>query len=283
LSAAPDARAAFERVIAAFDVSCDAVAALATAVEVAARLDVEVAGLFIEDVNLFRLAGLPMVRHVGIAPAADAPWNVEQLEADLRALAARAAAELERAATRQGVKWSFRVVRGQPVAELATATMTHDLLVVGAARGLAGVPLRLSSPMQTAIRRAGRSVLQVPQRTPLAQPLVVLGAGSGLTPRALAAATHLVGAAGRDLAVLVVGVPAETARAADQIAASLAAQGYRGRIRQVGELTTSQLTRAVRETGSDSLIVAADLPGFSGNGDFEDLMAGAPCPVLVLH
>jgi hypothetical protein len=283
MSAASEPGSAFARVIAALDASCHDAAALTTAVEVAARLDVEVTGLFIEDVNLIRLAALPMVRHIAIGSAAAAPFNVEQLEADLRTLAARAAAELESAAARQGVKWSFRVVRGLPAAELTTATMTYDLLVVGATRALAGVPSRLGSPLQAAVRRAGRSILHVPRRMTLTRPLIVLSTGSKLTLRTLAAATHLVGAATREFAVLLAGVPTGTARAADQIAAALAAQGYRSRIRQVGELTTAQLTRAVRESGSDVLIVAADLPGVEEDAALEDLMAGAPCPILIVR
>jgi hypothetical protein len=117
----------------------------------------------------------------------------------------------------------------------------------------------------------------------LTRPLIVLSTGSKLTLRTLAAATHLVGAATREFAVLLAGVPTGTARAADQIAAALAAQGYRSRIRQVGELTTAQLTRAVRESGSDVLIVAADLPGVEEDAALEDLMAGAPCPILIVR
>jgi len=273
----------FTRVIAALDASCDDAETLAMAVDMAARFGVEVAGLFIEDINLFRLAALPMVRHVTIGSAVAAPLNVVQMETDMRALAARAASELETSASRQGIKWSFRVVRGLPADELTTATMTEDLLVVGATRGIAGMPMRLPSPLRDAVRRAGRSLLHAPRRTPLTRPLVMLWAGSGLTPRTLAAATRLAGGKTGTLDVLLVGRPSETGSAAGEIAAALEAQGYRSRITQIGELTTAQLTRVTRETGSDVLILAADLPGVGTDAELEEFLICAPCQVLVVR
>jgi hypothetical protein len=273
----------FARVVAALDATCHDVETVAMAVDIAARFEVEVSGLFIEDVNLLRVATLPMVRHVAIGPASAAPLDMAQLEADMRAQAARAAAELEASATRQGVKWSFRVVRGLPAAELSSATMTEDLLVLGPIRSLAGLPMRVASPLQNAVRGVRRSTLHVPRRMALSRPLVVLHAGSDLKKRTLAAATRVAGADARELAVLLVRAPGETGPTADAIAATLDAAGCRGRVRQVADVTIAQLVRAVRDGGHDVLILPADLPAMADEDTFEELLRSASCDVLIVH
>lgn len=283
MTAAPVADATFARVIAALDVSCHDEQTLATAAEIAARLGVEVAGLFIEDINLFRLAALPVTRHVAIGPAAAAPLNVEQLTTEMQAMAGRAAAELEASAARHGVKSSFRVVRGLPAAELAAGTMTEDLLVVGAARALAGLPLALGSSLQEAVCRAGRCILHARQLALPRNPLIVLRASSELSLRAIAVAMHVVGGATDELTVLLVGTPVETGQAAKPVEAALAAHGRRARLRQVNDLTPAQLTRVASDGRSDMLILASDLPGLDSDEALRDLISAAPCDVLIVR
>lgn len=275
--------AGFARVIAALDASCHDVRTLAMAADMAARFGVDVAGLFVEDINLFRLAALPMARHVVIGSMTPAALNPEQLESDMRALAARAATELEACAARYGVRSSFRIVRGLPTAELAAATMAGDLLVLGAVRELTGLPLRLGSPLHQAAYRTGRSVLHARQRALPVRPLVVVRAGSHLAPRALTIATQFADSGSRELSVLMVGPPAETSRAATPLARSLAGRGYRVGIRETGVLNPEQLVRAAREGGHDVLVLTADIPGVRDDGGIEDVVLSAPCDVLVIR
>lgn len=201
----------------------------------------------------------------------------------MRAQAARAAAELEASATRQGVKWSFRVVRGLPAAELSSATMTEDLLVLGPTRRLAGLPMRVASPLQSAVWGARRSTLHAPRRMTLSRPLVVLHAGSDLTERTLAAAMRVAGADAGELSVLLARVPGEAGQTADAIAATIDAAGYRGRVRQVADVTVAQLVRAVRDGGHDVLILPADLPAMADEETFEELLRSSSCDVLIVH
>ena len=54
----------FDRILVALDESEDHQRVLQSAAEVAARLKAELRGLFVEDVNLLRLAELPCAREV---------------------------------------------------------------------------------------------------------------------------------------------------------------------------------------------------------------------------
>lgn len=279
MNAPSGAELVFTRVIAAVDASSPNAETVNRAVDLASRLGIEVAGLFIEDINLFRIAGLPMVRHLTIGSAVASPLTAEQLEADMRQVAARAASELEAAAARRGIKWSFRVVRGLPSAELTAATMSEDLLVVGGGREVHGLPLRLDSPLRNAVRGVSRSILLAGLRTRLSRPLAVMRGGAPL--RTLAAATRFTEAEGRDMAALIVGPPADTAQTAALVEAAFSAKGYRSRLYQLTALTPTQLVRAMREGGHDLLVLPADL-ALPDHG-LEDLMREASCDVLVVR
>ena len=56
----------FRRILVALDGSAHVLAALQAASEMAARMKSELVGLFVEDINLVRLAGLPFPRELGI-------------------------------------------------------------------------------------------------------------------------------------------------------------------------------------------------------------------------
>jgi hypothetical protein len=194
----------FHRVIAALDVTSREALTVAAATAVAARLGVEVAGLFIEDINLLRLAALPITRHLSVGSAATTPLDADDLAAEMRTRAAQAAAELEKSAVRHGVKSSFRVVRGLPRSEIATATSTGDLLVVGSGPSVARLPLDLRSSLQATVSRAACSNLHVRSTASVSKPLLVIGANPHSQMRAVSTALHLAGRRD-DLVVLLVG------------------------------------------------------------------------------
>lgn len=283
MTVAADGAAAFSRVVAALDTTCRDAETLAAAVDVAARFDVEVSGLFIEDANLFRLAALPMARHVAMGSMAARPLDAAEMENEMRARAARAAAALAASATQQGVKWSFRVVRGLPAAELASATAAEDLLVVAPPSVLTGMPVRLTSPLQAAVRKAQRSSLHLPQRSSLSRPLVVVRAGSTLAARTLTAGMRVARAHTRDITLLLERALNGTDSAARPIAASLSAAGYRSRVHEVDSLTIDQIFQAARSGGHDVLVLPADLPSIADDEAFQDLLINAGCDVLVIQ
>ena len=274
---------AFSRVIAALDVSCHDQQTLATAAEIAARLGLDLAALFIEDENLFRAAALPVARHVVAGSSAAASLDVEQLTTEMRALAALSESELRSTAARHGVKSSFRVVRGLPAAEVATETKTEDLLIVGAARAFADLPLSLNSPMREAIWRVGCSILQMRQPAPTRRPLLVLQAGSALTQRAVGAATRLASAASSRLEMILVGSPSDSARAAAKIEAALAEQGRDAGLRYTTSISAAQVIRAASEGANDMLILVSDLPELRNETELGEVMTAAPCAVLLVR
>lgn len=107
-------------------------AALEAAADIAARLQAELVGLFIEDIDLLHFAALPFAREVGFPSAMLRPLDVSAMERSLRSLAGEARRALAEIAGRMPLRWSFRVARGSTSVELLAAAEEADLLVARA-------------------------------------------------------------------------------------------------------------------------------------------------------
>ena len=107
-------------------------AALEAAADIAARLQAELVGLFIEDIDLLHFAALPFAHEVGFPSATRRPLDVSAMERSLRTLAEEGRRALAEIAGRMPLRWSFRVARGSTSVELLAAAAEADLLVARA-------------------------------------------------------------------------------------------------------------------------------------------------------
>ncbi len=122
---------AIRRILVAIDASPASLAAAAAAAELAVALEVELAGLFIEETALLELAGSPLVRQLSALTAESDRLDRTQLERQLRAQAGRVRRDFDRLAARSGVRSSFRVVRGQVAEQIVAETGDADLVSLG--------------------------------------------------------------------------------------------------------------------------------------------------------
>lgn len=122
---------AIRRVLVAVDASEPSGAAAEMAAELAALLEVTLAGLFVEDPRLLELAELPLARRLDPLSAAPLPLERPALERTLRAQAERARRRLAAVASRAGAAWSFRVARGAVESEILAAADPGDVVAVG--------------------------------------------------------------------------------------------------------------------------------------------------------
>jgi K+-sensing histidine kinase KdpD len=105
-------------------------ATLEAAARLAAQMEAELVGLFVENINLLHFAALPFAREVGFASASRRALDVEGMERSLRGLAREARQTLAAVAGRVPVRWSFRVARGSAAGELLAAAADADLVIV---------------------------------------------------------------------------------------------------------------------------------------------------------
>jgi hypothetical protein len=119
-----------ERVVVTLDAASENHTAIDTAAKLAAHAKARLHGVFLEDEDLWRLAGLPFARDVSIGTGTE-PLIPDHIEAQLRSAAERARQEIAAVAERHRIAWSFEVVRGNTAAAMACAS-ERELVVAGA-------------------------------------------------------------------------------------------------------------------------------------------------------
>ena len=126
--------------------------AIDSAVRLAADGHGRIDCVFVEDVELFRAASLPLTREFGVTTSASRRLDPQDLAGALRQQAARARDALEQAARAAHLGVSFEVTRGALLEEALRRTSADDLLVVAAAGlDLDEAPSRRPAPRDAAL------------------------------------------------------------------------------------------------------------------------------------
>lgn len=187
------------RVVVSFDATPAGEAALEAAIGLAAALDAEITGLFVEDIGLVRMAALPFTRELGLTSALVRPIETADIERALRLQAEQTRALLAAAAAALNLRWSFQVVRGHSVNAVFEFGEGGALVVLGATSvGVAAWRSRPSASVSESLAagRAGFRYLGT-------RPIVVLFDGSKRGMRSLAAAHALATRAATRLTLLI--------------------------------------------------------------------------------
>jgi nucleotide-binding universal stress UspA family protein len=252
------------RILVALDASMHSLAALAAAVDLASLMQAELEGLFVEDVNLLRLADLPFaceVRQTARLEALDSPTMARALKAQ----AAQARQALEMAAGRAQVHWSFRVVRGHVAQEVLTAAAQADLVTLGKQGRSRSPRARLGSTAVRVASGAPGALLLVEHGVSAGRPVLVVYDGSEDNERALDAAAHLAKAAATYLVVLLLAEAPEAVKDMEHGAAQrLEGWGVRTQFRSLSGADLHNLGRMLQSEGNGLVVLAARstlLPG----------------------
>jgi len=263
------------RILVALDASPRSAAVAGTAVALARALGAEVAGIFVEDVNLLRLAALPFARELPVLGGPARSLAVAGLEGELRALAAQARDTLSHAASGLAASWSFEVRRGSVPDEVISAAVGADLLVVGArgqgARGPGG------TTAGAVLERSPGSVLVHRGEMREGGGVLVAYDGSADGDAAIVAAAALAPGASVEACCL-----AADSRLGEELA-TRARRLVPGRALAAswggGDGIDRLLSAAARSR--PSLLVLPSASPLLGRAGRARLLAEAPCPVLV--
>lgn len=200
------------RILVALDASRESLAALESAAHFAKRLQAELVGLFVEDVNLLRLAQHPFAREVVLSTRAGRSLDAETIVRDLRIQAAMARQALAQAAAQRQLQWSFRVARGAVEAELMAAALEADLVAIGKAIRPLTSRARLGQTARALSQACSRSVLFAVTAEQAGQVTALAYDGTPLAADALDLAARLVSDdGGRLLVFLLAGSTEEAA------------------------------------------------------------------------
>jgi len=158
------------RIVFTFDARRSRAGMLEALAGLAEQTQAELIGLFIEDVDLLRLAALPIAREIGYSSAARREFDLARMQRSLDALADHLRRLCEATLGDTAVPWSFRVARGSRAEHLLSAASeghTPTLLVP------AGTDPR-ASPVVVSLSELteenSRELLESPQRPILILP-----------------------------------------------------------------------------------------------------------------
>jgi nucleotide-binding universal stress UspA family protein len=225
----------------------------------------EIHGLFVEDIELLSLAGLPLAREVCRLTRVQRDVRAPELERQFRIQARAAERALTTLARQHGLHCSFRTVRGEPATLLREMLEAMDLMLLGAARQA----LSLADSRQF----AGRS-------GDLSRPVVVVFDGSEAAQRALGVGIQLARAGAHSLTVLLVAdgpaaLDALRAQAMDRLDRQPAA------FREAVTPDMGELIRLVQSSRARSLVIGRNEDLLSPD-NIERLRNLPACPVVLV-
>jgi nucleotide-binding universal stress UspA family protein len=178
------------RLLVALDASASSLESLEAAASLAAGLEAELLGLFVEDESLVRLAELPCTGTISPFSPNVRRLDAPEVERRMHRRAARAERALAAAADRARVRHSFRKVSGSGSSDVLPEAEEDDLVLLRSSRG----GTALETPPSTLILHG---------RWDPSAPVTVLHDGSAPARRALELAAALARAGSSRLLMLM--------------------------------------------------------------------------------
>lgn len=271
------------RVLLALDAVAQDAEAFEAASMLAARLGAELEALFVEDVDLARLAALPFARELGLSSASRRPLQHVDVERVWRVEALRARTALSQAAARHRVRWSFRVVRGQAGAALVQRAARSDLVAVTLGGAAAGSRVSRMAAVESVLQQLPCPLLVRPVGVALRAPFVVLYEGTESSGHALQLATRLARDGGGEIVVLLAAAdPARQAPLRAQAEDMAASVGMPIAIHALARAEPVAAAAAIRALRPGTLILAADSP-LARAAALRQLPAAIGCSTLLVR
>jgi len=264
------------QVVVALDAAADFAPAIELAAIVAAGWRAALRGLFAEDERLQRLAGLPFAQQLDPVTALRSPISAEGMRAEIAALAGRMRRELESAAGRHGLSWSFEIM-STAIGRDALVLERDELLAIGVSTRPIVSQMRLGSPWQHVVDQTRQPLLLVGGRSTANGALAVLHGATEAGRRALEGAIRIAGACKRPLVIMMPEQVPESRRAAAE--AEARAAGVPARLVVLRSVSPAALQSAV-SAPIDLLVVGGD--GVTASQAIESLLLPSSGAVLIL-
>lgn len=269
-----------ERILVAVDASPHSLAALEAALKLAGRVEAELIGIYIEDINLIRLSELPFAQEIGRYSALTRRVDIRQMESQLRSQARLARRILRSRAESAHLRWSFRVARGAIPAELLAAALEADMMILGKSGwsqreqlGSTARTIVVDAPGHTLISQTGAR---------LEQPVMVLYDGTSSGEKSLAAAQLLHTGDTPLIVLLLSDERAGAERLQDHIREWSREHEIAVNLIWLAEVEGSQLASLARIESCSILVLPAQISGF----DREKLIAfldQSRCGILLVR
>jgi nucleotide-binding universal stress UspA family protein len=267
------------RILVAVDASPLSLEALEEAAKLAASLEAELLGLYIEDLNLLRIADSSFAREVGLFSGSIRNLDAHRLERQLRAQARQVRRKLSQLAESSQIRWSFRVVRGEIETELISAAADVDLVILGRA-GWSG-KRRLGSTAQAMVSQTPRPALLHAHRAGQKPAVLVLYDGSEVAQRALTTATDMISSQEGFLSVAIIAKDHDEARRLQfDVAVWLRSRELQARYRWLLKIDEEGVKALMAREGQCTLVIPGSM---LEREKLVRLLHELRCPAMVVH
>ena len=266
------------RILVALDASPQSDVALEEAASLAARLEAELTGIFVVDSELMRLSALPVAHETGLTSARRRPISPESMARALRLQADRTRVALEKTARQHSLQSSFRLSKGNVVAELLNAAGQADLLTMGIMGHMDITGRRLGSTARGVRAGLSCSLLLLANSLRRGRSVVVVYSGSPDSIKALKLAVELGEHLNAELIVLLCaeGEALKPLRAAAE--ERLADAGIPFVFEHVAADRFDELRLLIQRHEGSLLVIGQDCELVT---DHEDELDNLACPVLL--
>ena len=271
-----------QRILVALDSSEHSLAALDVAASLAAQLQAELEALFIEDLDLLRLADLPCAQVTSVLLMETERIDRERMERRLRLQAERIHRALQRRAAALGVRVTFRSVRGNVEEEVRAAAAEADLLGLGKADyrygGVSGFGPTLQAALVT-----GRPLLVLESRPLVGRGLLAIYDGSRAGVRATALAAELARRTRQELHVLALaGSPSDAQQLGAEVQVRLKEQDVQPYLSYAWGEPAQAILSAARRLRPALLLLGLQGDEGAGQGRTDRVLEAVRCPLLLV-
>ncbi len=186
------AKTNINRILVALDSSQVNRSTLQAATTLATNLDAELNALFVEDINLLRLAELPNAREVVYGSSSYRRISVDDMERSIHTQTVRLRKLVETISQQSEMEITFDVQRGNVADLVCSASEQTDLLIIGKNTQRLRQSLKVGSITQTILSSASCNLMVLQHGATLERPVAVFFSGSMGSHKAMQLAIQIV-------------------------------------------------------------------------------------------
>lgn len=179
------------QILVALDASSHSLAALEAAMRLARSLEARVEGLFVEDIDWFRVSRLSSTREISELTGTIRPLGEQAIEKQVRAIARRMERALRVLGENSEVMYNFRSVRGSVESQLLEASEKADLITIGRVGKSVTRGKRLGKTARTLLNNVKKPILILQHGLKLGDTIAVMYDQSEVSRQVLQVAKDL--------------------------------------------------------------------------------------------
>ncbi len=271
----------FEHILVALDASPHSMAALEAAARLAHSIEANIEGLFIEDINWFRLGPHSFSKEVSEITGNIRPLDQGSIERQVRALSKRMERALRRVSELASINYEFRTERGGVESELLSASEGADLITLGRIGQSMTRGPKLGRTAKALLEKTTKPILLLQKGLKLGDSIICIYDRSEQGKAALQVAKKLTQQIETKLQVVAFKNSDEDARTViKQVKKELGDLRLPTRVFAVEAPEAFHLARLVTSKNGGLLIASRSQPLFKGQA-LERILANIKCPILL--